>query len=150
MLEATIMVISWYWVCHIVEYWRRCHDIVSRQNQLHEIISNMSGTTVISKIRYIFNDNLCGTLIQGILSLASGTNLPSIFSWHENLYTTGNGSHIFSCEPISKTGYYLGVCHGWFHLHGQTRAARSKNRELQNEKILPIAGLELATPDSQV
>ena len=30
------------------------------------------------------------------------------------------------------------------------RAARSENRELQNEKLLPIAGLELTTPDSQV
>ena len=37
-----------------------------------------------------------------------------------------------------------------FHLHGQTRAARCENRELQNEKFLPIAGLELTTPDSQV
>ena len=48
------------------------------------------------------------------------------------------------------TGYKLGVCHGWFHLHGQTRAARSENRELQNEKFLPTAGLELTIPDSQV
>ena len=56
-----------------------------------------------------------------------------------------NGSHIFSCEPFSKTGYWLGVCYGWFHLHGLTRAARSENRELQNEKVLPISGLELAT-----
>ena len=56
----------------------------------------------------------------------------------------------FSCEPISKTGYRLGVYYGWFHLHGITRAARSENRELQNEKFLPIPGLELTTPDSQV
>ena len=33
---------------------------------------------------------------------------------------------------------------------GKTRDARSENRELQNEKFLPIAGLELTTPDSQV
>ena len=57
---------------------------------------------------------------------------------------------IFSCEPISKTGYWLGVCYGWFHLHGLAWAARSENRELQNEKFLPISGLELTTPDSQV
>ena len=56
----------------------------------------------------------------------------------------------FSCEPISKTGYWLGVCYGWFHLHRLTRAARSENRALQNEKFLPIPGLELTTPDSQV
>ena len=48
----------------------------------------------------------------------------------------------FSCEPISKTGYWIDVCYGWFHLHGLTRAARSENRELQNEKFLPIPGLD--------
>ena len=25
---------------------------------------------------------------------------------------TGDGSHIFFSEPLSKTGYWLGVCHG--------------------------------------
>ena len=30
------------------------------------------------------------------------------------------------------------------------RAARSENRKLQNEKLLPIPGLELTTPDSQI
>ena len=35
----------------------------------------------------------------------------------------------FSCEPIFKTGYWLGVWYGWFHLHGLTRAVRSENRE---------------------
>ena len=33
------------------------------------------------------------------------------------------------------------VCYGWFHLHGLTRAARSENRELQNEIFLPIPNL---------
>ena len=42
------------------------------------------------------------------------------------------------------------VIHGGVHLHRQTQAARSENRELQNEKFLPIAGLELTTTDSQV
>ena len=37
----------------------------------------------------------------------------------------------FSCEPISKTGYWLGVSYGWFHLHRLTRASRSENWELQ-------------------
>ena len=36
------------------------------------------------------------------------------------------------------------------HLHGLTQTARSEKRELQNEKVLPIPGLELTTPDSQV
>ena len=39
---------------------------------------------------------------------------------------------LISSEPLSKTGYWLSVCHGWFHLHGLTRDARSANRELQN------------------
>ena len=43
----------------------------------------------------------------------------------------------FSCEPISKTGYRIGVCYGSFHLHGLTHAARSENGELQNKKFLP-------------
>ena len=36
------------------------------------------------------------------------------------------------------------ICMGKLELKG------AKNRELQNEKFLPIAGLELTTPDSQV
>ena len=36
-----------------------------------------------------------------------------------------DGSHIFSNEPLYKTVYWLGVCHGWFHLHDLPLAARS-------------------------
>ena len=40
----------------------------------------------------------------------------------------------FSIEPLSKTGYWLGVCHGWFHLQGANW--RCKERELsENNKI---------------
>ena len=35
-------------------------------------------------------------------------------------------------------------------LHGLTRSARTGNRELQNEKILPTAGIEPTTPESQI
>ena len=31
----------------------------------------------------------------------------------------------FSDDILSETGYWLGVCHGWFHLHGLPLAARS-------------------------
>ena len=31
----------------------------------------------------------------------------------------------FSDELLSETGYWLGVCHGSFHLHGLPPAARS-------------------------
>ena len=60
-------------------------------------------------------------------------------------YTTEDGSHIFSSESLTKRGYWLGVYHGLFHLHGLTRAARSENRELQNETFLPTLELELTT-----
>ena len=43
----------------------------------------------------------------------------------------------FSSEPFSQTGYWLGVCHGLFHLHGFNWPMRSANRELQNENVLP-------------
>ena len=32
---------------------------------------------------------------------------------------------IFCDELLSATGYWLGVCHGWFHLHGLPLAARN-------------------------
>ena len=57
--------------------------------------------------------------------------------------------YFFSSEPFSKTGYWLGICHGWFQLHGLTRASRSENQELQNKKLLPRGGLELTTLKSQ-
>ena len=31
----------------------------------------------------------------------------------------------FSIEPLSKTGYWLGVCHGWFHLQGLTGGVKN-------------------------
>ena len=43
----------------------------------------------------------------------------------------------FISELLSKTGYWLGVCHVLYNLHGLTRAARSENGELQNEKSCP-------------
>ena len=33
--------------------------------------------------------------------------------------------YFFSDELLSETGYWLGVCHGWFHLHGLPQAPRS-------------------------
>ena len=48
----------------------------------------------------------------------------------DNFHATGNGSHIFSIEPLSKTGYLQGLCHGRIHLHGRTRAVMSATREL--------------------
>ena len=56
-------------------------------------------------------------------------------------------ANLFPKQGISSE---YNVCHGWFHLRGLTRAVRSENRELQNEKFLPIPGLELTTPDFQV
>ena len=50
-----------------------------------------------------------------------------MFHWRRQPY--------FSREPLSKTGYKLGVCHISFHLHMLTRTVRSAIRELQNEKF---------------
>ena len=58
--------------------------------------------------------------------------------------------HISFSKPWSKTGYWLSVCHGWFHLHWLTRAGRSENRELQDKKLLPKVRFELKNPESQV
>ena len=44
-----------------------------------------------------------------------------------------------------RTGFLLGVCHGWFHLRGLTRSVRNADRELQNEKFLPTVGFEPGT-----
>ena len=62
-----------------------------------------------------------------------------------NSEITGDGSHIYSIEPLSKTGHCQGLCCGWSHLHGLTRFARTAVRELQNEKLLPTAALQLTT-----
>ena len=48
--------------------------------------------------------------------------------------TSWNGSHIFPIEPLSKTGYLLGVCHGLFNLHGPTQAARSTTEHYKMKK----------------
>ena len=42
----------------------------------------------------------------------------------------------FFIEPISKTGHWLGVCHGWFHLQGLPRAERNANRTRSTKKTL--------------
>ena len=34
----------------------------------------------------------------------------------------------FSIEPLSKTGYWLGECHGWFHLQGLTGGVKNASR----------------------
>ena len=43
----------------------------------------------------------------------------------------------FSIEPLSKTGYWVGVCHGGFHLHGLPRAARSGSENYKMKNSCP-------------
>ena len=63
--------------------------------------------------------------------------------WHEKLYTTADGCHILSIGPIFKTGYWLGVCHGWFIYKGVLELSGTRvERELQNEKSLTTVGIE--------
>ena len=58
------------------------------------------------------------------------------------MYTAVNGSHIFSIEPLSKTGYWLGVCHGWFHLQGLTGGVKNASRvRITKLKILVHCGI---------
>ena len=52
---------------------------------------------------------------------------------------------IFFPTNLIKTGFQLGVCHDWLHLHGLTRPVRSANRKLQNEKFMPTMGFEPGT-----
>ena len=54
-------------------------------------------------------------------------------------------ANLFLKQGISSEYVTVGfICKGSLGLQGE------KKRELQNEKFLPIAGLELTTPDSQV
>ena len=49
---------------------------------------------------------------------------------------------IFSIEPLSKTGYWLGVFHGWFHLQGLTGGVKNASRvRITKLKILAHCGI---------
>ena len=51
-------------------------------------------------------------------------------------------ANFFSFEPLSKTGYLLGVYHGWFHLKGLTRAEKNASRAtITKWKILTHFGI---------
>ena len=47
-------------------------------------------------------------------------------------------------ETLSKTGYWLRVCHGWFHLQRLPRPVRNASRAIitQNDKSKPTVGFE--------
>ena len=48
----------------------------------------------------------------------------------------------FSIEPLSKTGYRLGVCHGWFHLQGLTGGVKNASRvRITKLKMLAHCGI---------
>ena len=50
--------------------------------------------------------------------------------------------YFFSIEPLSKTGYWLGVCHGWFHLQGITGGEKNTSRvRITKLKILVHSGI---------
>ena len=47
-----------------------------------------------------------------------------------------------SIEPLSKTGYWLCVCHGWFYLQGLTRCVKNASRvRITKLKILAHCGI---------
>ena len=41
------------------------------------------------------------------------------------IYNCKRQPYFFSIEPLSKTRYWLGVCHGWFHLQGLTGGVKN-------------------------
>ena len=43
----------------------------------------------------------------------------------------------FFIYPLSIAGYWLGECHGWFHLHGLPQATRSWSENYKMNKICP-------------
>ena len=50
--------------------------------------------------------------------------------------------YFFSIEPLSKTRYWLGVCHDWFHLQGLTRGVKNASRvRITKLKILVHYGI---------
>ena len=100
-------------------------------------------------------------LLQWVSSFRTKSSVDeSAKSWHEQWLTTGDGSHIFSSEPLKhgislayvmiKTNHPISsnshrpataykVKHflkwgGWFHLRRLSRAERNAGRELQNER----------------
>ena len=71
--------------------------------------------------------------LSGIISYQILTNGMTVYCAHVNLvnlkltWTVINHCRrqlYFYIELLSETGYWLDVCHGWFHLHGRPQAAR--------------------------
>ena len=54
--------------------------------------------------------NYASDLIDRALTIYQSNVQLGSQSLHEKLYTKGNCRHIFSIEPISKTGYWQGIC----------------------------------------
>ena len=52
----------------------------------------------------------------------------------------------FSIEPLSKTGYWLGVCHGSFHLQGLTGGVKNASWE-RITKLKSLAHSGIRTRD---
>ena len=56
------------------------------------------------------------------------TSCEYLFKANMNSYIQLQTAAIFfSIEPLSTTGYWLGVCHGWFHLQGLTGGVKNAN-----------------------
>ena len=53
----------------------------------------------------------------------------------------------FSIEPLSKTGYWLIVSHGWFHLQGLTGGVKNVSRvRITKLRILAYCGIRTRDP----
>ena len=59
---------------------------------------------------------------------------PLLMFQEDDFKASMNIDILLSIWPLSKTGYWLGECHGWLHLHELRRAARrgSENYKIKN------------------
>ena len=56
----------------------------------------------------------------------------------DGLTDPGQSDHCVTlCFASDTTGYWLDVCHGWFHLHGLPRAARSGSESYKMKNSCP-------------
>ena len=84
------------------------------------------------------------------LILCPSTPICRLFLKHCTLIKANMNNYIqlqtaaifLSIEPLSKTGYWLGVCHGWFHSQGLTGGVKNASWvRITKLKSLPHSGI---------
>ena len=76
------------------------------------------------KLRHFVFFLMCADIFNSLY-----TNTKSVVKANMNSYILLQMAAIFfSIEPLSQTGYCLGVCYGWFHLQGLTGGVKNASR----------------------